>query len=988
MSVRRIVCFFAWPTGHLIDPRATCSREACHCFLRAMVFALGTAILALHCIEGQAPCGGNPNLDPENACARFEGSEIIEEKVCPAIAFYYGVAPITEACQLTKNRPDAGTRAFSEDASGGYEYRLMADIFLSSSDNFIPWGKVYDDGKNDLKFSATFNGNGHSISNLKIKQTGEDDVGFFAHIAKTGVVKNLTLIGAKVRAKDNVGAIAGQNEGRIENVIVKSSSRRASFVGGNKDVGGVVGFNNGGTLEAVRLMNSDNKKSQVIGLVNVGGLVGRSLDGLVAVGCGASDTSNDCHSTQLIDLQGNALFSAQTLFESRKKETKDGDDAASFSEGEVLAKTGPVGGIVGLVERSDTASSVVDIFGVLSRATLRQAVCEENPDDFGMSHLACKIQSKYQKANGAGDNELSQAGGVIGYLKGEKARIRASYAWVGSEVKAHTKVGGLVGHSEGIIEYSGSEAKNCKESPMQDHDDGRCRRVLVSGRKAVGGLIGQVKKASGAGAASNDAKSIVSKSYSKAQVKAYDPEDGDTKEFRYFGAMIGHLNTDREIKDSYAEGLVKAARANDVGGLVGAAAGGATLTHVYASVEVSGKNRVGALVGRLGYHPVGYKCPSVVDPPVVDPPVVDPPVVDPPVVDPPSVDPPPSSASIAKSYADGIVKGVNEVGGLVGRLDKGLACSTDEKATAIDESYANAKVQQSDEDPRPKARFGGLVGYKAQLSFIKKSYSVSRLHLHEDNTLGNVGSAIGFCAPSSGKAELPDQLYALFDTKKALGSTCSVYSGKIALRSLAYLRDLLYEEASSSLGWPNDWNGVLDSDSSQLNLPGKYPCLGGVMHAASRPFAGDCEANGANIGTDGELPLCEGYVATQSPPQDPSQLLCHFRETPGAITKLQYMDDISLAPPSSLLSPPTIIDDKVYFYWDYTLLEGLERGRLTQDTGLRFQLIWREIAKNEEGEDRESCSVTTPASDSLTNKIVYDISVFRCLLSHKGIVFW
>ena len=91
--------------------------------------------------------------------------------------------------------------------------------------------------------SATFEGNGYTISDLLINRT-TDNIGLFGVFASTTVVRNLKLTNVNVTGNDNVGALVGANAstsggGRIDNC------EAAGTVTGRSVVGGLVGKNDG-----------------------------------------------------------------------------------------------------------------------------------------------------------------------------------------------------------------------------------------------------------------------------------------------------------------------------------------------------------------------------------------------------------------------------------------------------------------------------------------------------------------------------------------------------------------------------------------------------------------------------------------------------------------------------------------------------------------------------------------------------------------------
>ena len=73
-------------------------------------------------------------------------------------------------------------------------------------------------------YAGIFDGGGKTITGLTINdKMGKSNVGLFASIAEGGTVKNLTLDDVNITANSNVGAIAGENRGTIENCSVSGS---------------------------------------------------------------------------------------------------------------------------------------------------------------------------------------------------------------------------------------------------------------------------------------------------------------------------------------------------------------------------------------------------------------------------------------------------------------------------------------------------------------------------------------------------------------------------------------------------------------------------------------------------------------------------------------------------------------------------------------------------------------------------------------------
>ena len=149
------------------------------------------------------------------------------------------------------------------------------------------------------------------------------------------------------------------------------------------------------------------------------------------------------------------------------------------------------------------------------------------------------------------------------------------------------------------------------------------------------------------------------------------------------GGLIGRADTGSTISNSYATGSVSGD--SDVGGLVGWASNGSTISNSYATGSVSGNSWIGGLVGWAS-----------------------------------------SGSSISNSYATGSVSGKLRVGGLVGITNSG---------STISNSYTTGSVSGNE-------RVGGLVGIADSGSTISNSYTTGSVS-------GNrrVGGLVGW-APS------------------------------------------------------------------------------------------------------------------------------------------------------------------------------------------------------------------------------------------------
>ena len=137
-----------------------------------------------------------------------------------------------------------------------------------------------------VNLSGSFDGNGHTIYNLKISRN-ENKVGFISELS--GTIKNLTIDGVYIDASeaDNVGAFSGYG-GSITDCTLKLNSN--SVIHGYNYVGGIVGKLYATTISRCRV-SSSSQSSVIVGNEYVGGICGDANWGYI-VGCYSTGTLN------------------------------------------------------------------------------------------------------------------------------------------------------------------------------------------------------------------------------------------------------------------------------------------------------------------------------------------------------------------------------------------------------------------------------------------------------------------------------------------------------------------------------------------------------------------------------------------------------------------------------------------------------------------------------------------------------------------------
>lgn len=182
--------------------------------------------------------------------------------------------------------------------SGKY-FRMTADIDLAGSQKFQ--GININTNKKEEGFAGIFDGNGHTVNNMKMDfvvwtveptatnqgkiETSSTKIkqytGFIGCLAETGVVRNLTIgKGSALEVNGYSGAIVGYNYGTVDNCV--NYAEVVSYAGSN--VGGIIGY----AYYSSVTRNCANVGAVYSGNGYSGGIVGYNM-GLVS-GCSNAGT--------------------------------------------------------------------------------------------------------------------------------------------------------------------------------------------------------------------------------------------------------------------------------------------------------------------------------------------------------------------------------------------------------------------------------------------------------------------------------------------------------------------------------------------------------------------------------------------------------------------------------------------------------------------------------------------------------------------------
>ena len=155
---------------------------------------------------------------------------------------------------------------FDTDTDGDID---SGDDYWNAGAGWVPVGDAFN------PFTATFDGDGHTVSNLFIEFVDSSNfypAGLFGMI-QDGVVRGVGLLDADVTGGSYVGALVGfVSDGEVSDSSVTGSVSGDDYVGGLVGRSGVFFYDD----ESHSAITGSYSTAQVLGRDNVGGLVGLS----------------------------------------------------------------------------------------------------------------------------------------------------------------------------------------------------------------------------------------------------------------------------------------------------------------------------------------------------------------------------------------------------------------------------------------------------------------------------------------------------------------------------------------------------------------------------------------------------------------------------------------------------------------------------------------------------------------------------------------
>ena len=424
---------------------------------------------------------------------------------------------------------------------------FVLDGNISMSEQSVPIGN------SSTKFSGTFDGKNHTISNFK---TSGQYSGLFGYV-NGATIQNLT-----VNVTNNAGATsAGGLVGVVNGTTTIRNCTVNGTISGTHQVGGFVGFAQG--------VYHDNTLDLPCNLT----IEGCTNNATVTTTSQASDNNRTSSGGFVGYVNAGATVTIKSYIDENgqtKKSTNNGKISTTSS-----ADNKGVGGFVGYS---------------YGKITLTDCVNEKNATITGKERVGGlvgyigKADSDSQKemvisgcenkatVTSNSTNDVYGIGGIVGYNSGHKVAITNCI-----------NSGAITGTHEtaGIIGYSDhSEISNCTNSGA------------VSGFATVGGIVGKM----GGG-------SIVS-CKNTATVKASKARDIDgdgNLDGAYLGGIAGWIAGN--VNNCYNSGTVTTETSwgysNIVGGIVGFLVNGKTVSYCYNSGTIVGSSQIGGIIGYL-----------------------------------------------------------------------------------------------------------------------------------------------------------------------------------------------------------------------------------------------------------------------------------------------------------------------------------------------------------------------------------------------------
>lgn len=445
-------------------------------------------------------------------------------------------------------------------------------------------------GDSSNPFTGKFDGRGNRIIGLNVDNTSSsnnhtstDNVGVFGTIGEKGIVKNLKVYSSTFKGYDNVGAIAGTNNGTIDNVTTLGNTVEAVGSGFSNNTldstkyvgaaGGVVGTNNGTVNNATSrdsVIAGEDKNSSGV-LTTAGGIAGIN-NGLVS--------NSQSHSAVIASGSKDNTYSLGGIVGVNTASGKGLDNVNAYGVTGSSILVDNTGGIAGL--NSGTLNDAYNE-SIVKGSSNVGGITGTNSGNISLIVNGASVTAKGNYTGGLvgkttgsisnGRNNgvitgVNYVGGLVG-SNGNGVTLEDLTNDSSAEIIGENYVGGIAGENNGNI--STTDTTDSKGTNL-------INRGSITGQKYVGGIAGKNN-----GTIKNVNNDIVLNAIGSDAM--------------YFGGVTGINTENGTITDATNSGNINASGATFVGGITGRNDG--TLSGAGNSNEgkVIGKDYVGGVAG-------------------------------------------------------------------------------------------------------------------------------------------------------------------------------------------------------------------------------------------------------------------------------------------------------------------------------------------------------------------------------------------------------
>ena len=483
----------------------------------------------------------------------------------------------------------------------GYNFALKGDINASDVENYVAIGTNSQNG-----FTGTFDGRGNRIIGLKVDG---DNAGIFSEIGTstetingetvtyTGTVKNVNIYSGNFTGSTNAGAVAGVNNGRIENIVTfgntvtANGSKNSENIDGNKvgAAGGIAGINKG-EIDDVEVTGSviagdatDDSKA----LSTAGGIVGIN---------NAGATVNNSFSDSAVTANADTTYALGGVVGVNEGDVQMVDSLGVTNGGSTGSSN--VGGVIGINKgnmysgyNESIVSGSSNVGGIIGQNTGKYENDKWNGGTVENVVNATSVTSD------AADSE--NVGGLVGTNTGSVTNGRnngtitgTNYVGglVGDNADEHSILTNLVNDSSAEIlgeEYVGGIAGSNSGTIKADEDnDNLVNRGSITGHKYVGGVAGENKEGA---TIANTLNSVV----------LHADKNTSDDPAQYFGGVVGSNSGVIDGATNTSDINITAEGGSYVGGIIGHNTHSGTLKgEILNEGSVSGKSNVGGIIGQ------------------------------------------------------------------------------------------------------------------------------------------------------------------------------------------------------------------------------------------------------------------------------------------------------------------------------------------------------------------------------------------------------